>query len=586
MAWVEQYPFSNAEFEDNDKTQPWVPNGWTLTTDDSLWVYAACDEFDGGGAEAFEGGWGNEWAQSPPAVGWIHLTADRSDLSGLSLADEAACIVTANAIKAVANLHFGDTDYHVSGDARTISSADATDLASLLTLTNELFTDCDAHANDTVPTWHRYVGYGYDRPLDTGTATDLETAQARLSAVLVAFGRHLWWRGLTYRWTEFNVLTTTPATDPTLAYLSIADTFDEADTGTAETAEDFEEGWTSSYLSAPVQSALGTNEDRLTELSPSPATFSHGEEYDSFEQGWPEWRHKAEISETWDNQDISTESAARSVANAIKVSMNAHFPSTSIHKIADTATIASPDATDLASLITLVNEEYTDFRTHALDASLTWHLYATDNMDVPETSSHPATDLTSAQAVLGALLIAYPRHLWWKGTDHRWTEFSDLDLTDIDATSALFYLLAEFDSGTPEQVEDFEEEWSDNENRITAFVVPTNLTMASFYGSATAETFDAKRSYSSISTTPGTASSTLEHNRDMGFYFENAGTFSATYSLQVRRPSSATWITYEEFTGVVAFEVPPGYVESRIMCVAYTSGTMTATVHWERMDVY
>jgi hypothetical protein len=589
MAWVEQYPFTNPDFEDGDKTQPWVPDSWALASSDSLWKYAAFDDYETGGFENFDGGWGRAeaWPADPVALGWRHKTPDRSDMSSLSVANLSACIATANSVKAIANAHFGDTGYHVVADTRTITSADATDLPSLLALVNELNSDIWLHVDDTTPTWHTFKGYGMDQQVVTPLAVDLPTAQTRLAAIVIGFSRHLWWRGVTYQWTDFEPWPETyGGLYSTKAYLIQIDNFDVADGGAADNAEDFEEKWTSLYLSGAVQAALGFNDDWVDDTSMTPAVHSHGCEFESYEVGWPEWRHKVSDETSWDNQDLSTPTKCNAVANALKTALNAHFPSTTYHIAPDSRTISSPDATDVPTLVTLVNEEYADLLAHSQDASLNWHLHATDGMDEPYSSDYPATSGTTAQMVLSATMLAYARHLWWRGVEHNWSEYSTQSWTDVDYTSGLYAVCAEFDTSTPEEVEDFEEEWSGNENWITSFTHPTNLALASFYGGNPYESFDTARTFASVPTTPGGVSAILDVDRDSPFYFQTTGTWLATYKLQVRRSNGGSWTDYHEFSANTDIEVPAGYMQARIYCVAYTSGSISPTIHWEQLEIY
>ena len=63
--------------------------------------------------------------------------------------------------------------------------------------------------------------------------------------------------------------------------------------------------------------------------------------------------------------DATDQATLNTLLNAIKTKLNAHGGSTTYHYTADgTNTVTSPDATDLASSVTLVNELYTDINAH------------------------------------------------------------------------------------------------------------------------------------------------------------------------------------------------------------------------------
>lgn len=584
MAWVEKFIFTNAEFEDGDKEQPWVPDNWALNDSSTRWVYAAFDEYAAGGTERFESGFGRH--EETGMAGWQHKTADRSDMAGYSIDTLGNCIITANAIKVIANLHFPDADYHVIGDSRTISSADATDLPSLAVLVNELVADCKAHADDTTPTWHRFVRDGWDQPFFEFGATELFGLQVQLYGLIVGFGRHLWWRGNRAQWSAFAVLTTSLLTgasvDPDDGSCLIG-TFDSAEYD-AEEIEDFEEGWESEYLDPGVQTQLGKNEDYLTDLIPTIGSFAQGDDFDGFEEAWAEPRHKAPDETDVSGQDISDQAKAIIVANYFKDVANAHFPSTAYHVIADPRTIGADYADNLATLLTLVNELYTDTREHALDAGLAWHLLVTDDFDVPDTADHPATDLDTAKTVLAAVVGNFGRHLRWKGNELAWDAFSEFDLSNLggDLTAAW---PAKFDT-TKDEYEDFEEEWRGNEDTYDAFTIPTNLVLAPFVGAAGYDSFETSRAITNIGTGSGDVSDELPLDRSKPFYFETSGTYTAIYRLQCQRSIGGAWITIIEFDANTTLEVPDGYRAARIYTVTHTTGTLFAYVTWEQVDIF
>lgn len=85
------------------------------------------------------------------AVDTPHNTADSRRITSPDAVDLATAITLANEMKTKLNAHEADDDVHASADAtNTVSSADATDQSSLNTLLNEIKGDIVAHgANDT-----------------------------------------------------------------------------------------------------------------------------------------------------------------------------------------------------------------------------------------------------------------------------------------------------------------------------------------------------------------------------------------------------------------------------------------------------
>lgn len=94
------------------------------------------------------------------------------------------------------------------------------------------------------------------------------------------------------------------------------------------------------------------------------------------------------------------------VANDLKSKYDSHRASGSVHTIADTTNlITSPNATDLATAITLLNEIRADLIAHFADTSV--HLFA--DPAVPAVGA--ATDITSALLLADDLVTKYNDHL-------------------------------------------------------------------------------------------------------------------------------------------------------------------------------
>lgn len=90
----------------------------------------------------------------------------------------------------------------------------------------------------------------------------------------------------------------------------------------------------------------------------------------------------------------------------VKTQYTAHIADATVHNSADTTNVVtSPDATDLSSLIALVNELKTDFNAHIADATVHNSADTTNVVTLPD-----ATDIVSAVALLNAIKSSYEAH--------------------------------------------------------------------------------------------------------------------------------------------------------------------------------
>jgi len=113
-------------------------------------------------------------------------------LSDITLSGDilAQAIKRANALKAHYNVHIASTDYHQTADtANPVSSADATDESTLVTLVNEIRTDYEAH--------RVLVGVGpvhgsadTTHVVSVAAATDLATAVELLKDLFIQYQAH------------------------------------------------------------------------------------------------------------------------------------------------------------------------------------------------------------------------------------------------------------------------------------------------------------------------------------------------------------------------------------------------------------
>jgi hypothetical protein len=122
---------------------------------------------------------------------YVIARIEHDHLVGLSSA-----ITLANAIKAKFNSHIADATEHATSTdtANVVTSPDATDLASLITLTNELTTDYDAHEGDAElgAAWlyHDAQEAGNVSLAATTAVTSIPTCIVRLNNMKTQFTAH------------------------------------------------------------------------------------------------------------------------------------------------------------------------------------------------------------------------------------------------------------------------------------------------------------------------------------------------------------------------------------------------------------
>ncbi len=96
-------------------------------------------------------------------------------------------------------------------------------------------------------------------------------------------------------------------------------------------------------------------------------------------------------------------------ANILKASYNAHIASMTYHQTADTTNaVTSPDATDLSSLITLINEFRTDYEAHRILVGAGPVHGSADT--VHAVTADPASDLDSAVTLIKDLHLRFEAH--------------------------------------------------------------------------------------------------------------------------------------------------------------------------------
>ncbi len=134
----------------------------------------------------------NELNAALAAQGLLPHHAATTAVADTGTADLAAVQVLANALRTAYEAHRVNTDAHAASDtANVIAAAAATNLATSITLLNELKADFNLHIARTAA--HRnIIGAGVATQLlvTTTDAIDLATSQALAAALLLAYNRH------------------------------------------------------------------------------------------------------------------------------------------------------------------------------------------------------------------------------------------------------------------------------------------------------------------------------------------------------------------------------------------------------------
>ncbi len=343
-----------------------------------------------------------------------------------------------------------------------------------------------------------------------------------------------------------------------------------------DSMDDFEDQW--------------SNEPRYTEWpSDADAAFDlAGDTHEDFEEEWPS-RHLEidDRSVTYDPIATSlSDAVTRTRINALKATYEAHRVDTNKHTAADTSNvIGSPDATDLSSTTTLVNEMWTDCWAHILDGSDLWHLDVPIREAKPTLGDYPAASYSNARDLLLLLEIHLSLHLTWADNSGAGYAEQLIDGSSWTTADGLCEIAVskEFDVSVMEEMEDFEEEWDSNEDSLAAFNPATDLDDFDFFedaGPLAYEDFETTKdlSFPGVSSTPGAS---VSISPSLPSQIEIGGTFSGTAYVQTRNKGSATWVTRSTITTTsVTVELDAGYEAARIYTDTYTSGTPTAVLRF------
>lgn len=380
-------------------------------------------------------------------------------------------------------------------------------------------------------------------------------------------------------------------TGPTSTSASNQDSLDEYeladldnaifDVTTPEAWEDFEEEWSD-------------NEDSVTEWDDNddPLEFdTAGDEHEDFEEEWPA-AHKRNDDRSityWPLAVTLSDADTRARLNTLKATYEAHRVDTDHHLAADTDnSIAAADCTDESSAITLATEMWSDVFLHSVNSSGTYHDIARQKvfLTLPSGLSPPA-DYGGVKLALMYIEFFLELHFSWADCSGAGYAGEFISLASWTATDGIRELVVdhEFDSGSPEEHEDFEEEWSDNEDSIAAFVPATHLDDLEFtMDGGTTPNEDFEEDLPLVFPTPGTGSE-LALSPSCGCQINCTGTFSGTAHVQTRDKGSATWVSRETITTVpVDIHLDPGRVAVRIYTPTYVSGTPAATLHHQELE--
>ena len=270
----------------------------------------------------------------PVGTAAIHLTADVTNTITEDAVGTAAIHLLDDTTNTDATPAVGTADVHLIDDAtHTIGAADATNLATLKTLVNEIKTDYNLHLADTSV-------HGAADAINVCAVDAVGTAAVHLTddvthTIAAADATNL---------ATLKTLSTELKTDYNL-HIADVTSHGAADATNPCTAD-----------------SMGTAAVHLID----------------------------DITHTVTSPDATTEATLRTLVNEIKSDYNAHLADTSVHGAADatnvvtsnpvgaaavhliddTASITSPDATNLATLKTLTAELRTDYATHLANTTV------------------------------------------------------------------------------------------------------------------------------------------------------------------------------------------------------------------------
>lgn len=162
---------------------------YTVRKGDNSLQYAVVKALNSLRAEdAAKDGYFHADVTSTTSGGFTNPTATALTVGAATAVDLATSITMANEIKHKYNVHCADAVAHKAADtANTVSTADATDLTSLETLLNAIKTKFNLHIAST--TYH----YTADstNTVATANASDLTTSEALANALKSAYNAHI-----------------------------------------------------------------------------------------------------------------------------------------------------------------------------------------------------------------------------------------------------------------------------------------------------------------------------------------------------------------------------------------------------------
>ena len=362
-------------------------------------------------------------------------------------------------------------------------------------------------------------------------------------------------------------------------------------------AEDFGQGWLDNHLR---RDEFGTGE-----LNDSSFDGEDPETVEDYEEEWSDFialtndvyiqyeAHRVNVTDSVhgaaDSTNVVTATApatthAEAVAllNDVKAQYEAHRQLTAgtVHGAADAVhVITSANATNWYTASALANELKLDINAHRVYTTSSVHGAATDPNEVTEINVLDArraefgiTDLSD-----GTFDVSTPEAI--EDFEEEWSSNEDVrsafGVGELDDGT--------FDSSTPEAMEDYEEEWNSNEDRRTAFG-GGELDSATFVIATGTQTYESFEDGNLMDTPAGVAVGlTTDLDPTMPSRVEATGTLTGELELQVRVDGFAAWITYDVITSVPAqINLPAGYREARIERTI-SGGTTKVVVLWQEL---
>lgn len=332
------------------------------------------------------------------------------------------------------------------------------------------------------------------------------------------------------------------------------------------------------------------NENAVDEWPASEERAEYGEALDEFEDYEGEWpaRHRVKDTQalTATFFDTSNRPTLHARLNHIKAVYNTHGADAAVHLVADaTNVITSPDASDEASSVTLMNEIWVDMWLHISDGSLVWHLADTlFSLIAPTDSGYPGADYGDVERAVLLANVALGLHLSWA---------DNTGPGNISAFTSTVLGQPLYSVALPGVSDDYEAGWRDNETSIPAFIDGVNNEAAEYvkeiaFGLVTepVETYEPRliMNYATSSTTPGDEV-LIDPTGMVRISQDNAHPAGAEFWVQTRSRGSALWVTRHVITsGPLHCDLDPGFIAVRVWTETWAAGTPDFRLVWRPME--